>query len=742
MESSEVSLSLSLSEFESKLLRILGSSFPDINYIRSECLAAGYVPYQARGKVWSLLLNDSYLEDDEASVWHSSREELHRIQPLLRDCELITKSHGFDYLAQDILDLVSLFCIRRNVKYHSILTSIVLLLLAPPMKLTRSVASTCFYSLCTNFFPIPQLIPMNQSALFLSQLSHLFRMLLCYHHPSLALHLDGVYPNWEYLAEYDTQSTNSSRNPILTNENLDGMERYIDPTVRSASDDRDPPQQRNSGIVTADMICTIFNGCLPFAQTIILWDWAILTGERYAGLYLAVSLLGLYEATLLAMDGSSIRKWSRQLTDKETWWNPLLTEAGVDPMSIVSPHPKSMNQNCVREDHVAVGSQSAEEEEDEGDEDYYERGHDGCSPERDMLNLVKLAEISAPPSSAHKNTPNIDHHTPSTSTSTSPLNMNHNDEHIMRRTSNSRNNHNVSSLDVFLSLGENDTQHSCTSSTKSWNGDGNVGLNVNNAPTNENEYLPGFSPSKQEDECSEADRDGNANDAFYVRNSNRSATDAVDPVLTSSQDRSVDRDHSTVPQSKTPESSGSGSVVNQSTGSMDTTAMFVHGWILATALLIQRTPTQYRNNLNDMLSWIANKDKDVSMTESQRTVGSHDKTEWPEKAGSGSGSGSRDAGSLGQSSSWNDSNGYKTAGGSAGGTEGTGTSYHSWMRGVGRGLLKAVSESVTPTTKTQDTHAVRPVEPVNLLDSERRACLLVQAAEVSRVCQQRIHRRA
>ena len=42
-------------------------------------------------------------------------------------------------------------------------------------------------------------------------------------------------------------------------------------------------------------------------------DWALLNDDRFAGMYLTASLLGVFSAALLGMSGSEIRLWMQKV---------------------------------------------------------------------------------------------------------------------------------------------------------------------------------------------------------------------------------------------------------------------------------------------------------------------------------------------------------------------------------------------------------------------------------------------
>ena len=192
--------------FIESLKEILSSSFPDLQALRILCTNSGYVPNELRGKVWCLLLQDSFfIEDHEVESWNflQNRCDIENSAELINDVNIISKSYiHLTNLKSDLLSIIGLFCIRRNIRYHSIFCQILLpMLTSSSFPLSRVIASSCFYTLCSNFLPLifnhPKNYIKNQyiEKIFTSWL----RILINYHYPRLGLHLDTVLPSWEQL---------------------------------------------------------------------------------------------------------------------------------------------------------------------------------------------------------------------------------------------------------------------------------------------------------------------------------------------------------------------------------------------------------------------------------------------------------------------------------------------------------------------------------------------------------------
>ena len=71
-----------------------------------------------------------------------------------------------------------------------------------PHRLPRGLAYSCFYALCSKFIPLINL-PNAAFNKALRKLSDWLRLLVVYHFPQVALHLDRVVPAWETIVQVD-----------------------------------------------------------------------------------------------------------------------------------------------------------------------------------------------------------------------------------------------------------------------------------------------------------------------------------------------------------------------------------------------------------------------------------------------------------------------------------------------------------------------------------------------------------
>jgi hypothetical protein len=207
-------------DVQAEIFDAVHSSFPDVVQIRKLIYQAGYVPPQLRGLIWCLLMTGATNEDHEADYYHPTGAELADSSRLNADVDALitrmTSVSGLDLVQcrQDLHDILVLYCVRRQVEYSPLYCS----LLAPLVVTTRgsmprSLASSCFYSLATEFIPIMNLKVsddkfVKNSLLFWGcqagakemsvEVTHSWlRILVGYHSPKVAQHLDRVLLGWE-----------------------------------------------------------------------------------------------------------------------------------------------------------------------------------------------------------------------------------------------------------------------------------------------------------------------------------------------------------------------------------------------------------------------------------------------------------------------------------------------------------------------------------------------------------------
>ena len=164
------------------------------------------------------------------------------------------------------------------------------------------------------------------------------RLLVLYHSPALAHHLDRVQPGWEKptrglsAAENEQKKNRSDLAELEKAYGLDSMEEEAEPDdgtkarscpggggIASASPSMAKAAEPR-GLVPLNWICGLFSGSLPSEQGVILLDWAILNQERFAGVYLFATLLEIFAQFLLQMDGEAIRAWTEEVSEGHKDW--------------------------------------------------------------------------------------------------------------------------------------------------------------------------------------------------------------------------------------------------------------------------------------------------------------------------------------------------------------------------------------------------------------------------------------
>lgn len=164
-------------KYESELLRIITSGFPDVMKLQSLIAANGYIPRDLRGQVWCLLVSGTCSEDQEADFWQSTGMELPNHAEVVSDCEAAIEKcrrRGTTVPAavlkqakSDLVDILVLYCVRRTIPYKPLYCDLLAPMVVGTKPLSRTVASSCFYSLCSEFIPIINL-PVNLTFLLLA----------------------------------------------------------------------------------------------------------------------------------------------------------------------------------------------------------------------------------------------------------------------------------------------------------------------------------------------------------------------------------------------------------------------------------------------------------------------------------------------------------------------------------------------------------------------------------------------
>jgi hypothetical protein len=146
-------------EYEKELESIVDSPYPDLGMLRGTLDKGGYLPSRLRLKILVLLLTGSCHIDDEALNFSATTVEKQFFIDLVPDCEALIDCQKQNYqhpkqLIENISDVVYLYCQRRSLDYKNVYSRIMLSILGTNEDISKSVLSSCFYSLSSNFLPL------------------------------------------------------------------------------------------------------------------------------------------------------------------------------------------------------------------------------------------------------------------------------------------------------------------------------------------------------------------------------------------------------------------------------------------------------------------------------------------------------------------------------------------------------------------------------------------------------------
>jgi hypothetical protein len=364
--------------YEEDVADIVRSPFPRVEDLKNALREGGYVPPRLRGAVWCLLLTGTVTEDHEVAFFQPTGKELQEgaAKSLANDCDAIIKrfaaaasastsatSSSSIHLGQtrsSVYDLLVLYCSRKKIDYNPVYAH----LLAPMLcleqhALSRPQASSCFQALAEDFVPFFKGLRTEMALGHAVNKVHSWtRLLLTYHAPALAQHLDRVLPGWERAARGVSSAESEQRQSRF---DLDALEQAYgladnssskskSKSNDSAASDSEPPQSPSTaaaaaaassssegliasaspqhlrdggsgeGCIPLHWICGMFTGCAPPEQAVLLLDWAIVNQERYAGVYLLVALFEIFSAFLVHMDGAQITAWLEEVSHGGTEW--------------------------------------------------------------------------------------------------------------------------------------------------------------------------------------------------------------------------------------------------------------------------------------------------------------------------------------------------------------------------------------------------------------------------------------
>jgi hypothetical protein len=211
--------------YEHTLLEIITSSFPDVMSLKQTIFEHGYVPIALRAQVWTLILSGNNSDDEEARHFNSSTSTTDVVnkKAMQSDCAALIGNlsnslqwRSGEEMNRDMQDLLSLYCLRRNLAYSSVLGQLMSPLLLTTHTPSRTMASSCFYSLVSSFAPLVNLnvslfvccnslynvmilLSLQTKALEIASgaIHSWLRLALSYHSPAIVQHLDRVLPGWE-----------------------------------------------------------------------------------------------------------------------------------------------------------------------------------------------------------------------------------------------------------------------------------------------------------------------------------------------------------------------------------------------------------------------------------------------------------------------------------------------------------------------------------------------------------------
>lgn len=211
--------------------------------------------------------------------------------------------------------------------------------------MSRGLAYSCFYSLCSKFIPLINL----QTDAFngaLTKLCNWLRLLVVYHYPALAMHLDRVVPGWERIAaDASVSSSKAQAANMASSAGLDDLEAELGFGLGTGSpiggsqgscangtklfttsdafvieSARPVREIADEGLIPLHWICGLFAGSIPPEQACVLWDWILLTENRFAGIYLTAAMLGIFSQSLISMTGSDIKLWMQKVAVGSDDW--------------------------------------------------------------------------------------------------------------------------------------------------------------------------------------------------------------------------------------------------------------------------------------------------------------------------------------------------------------------------------------------------------------------------------------
>jgi hypothetical protein len=278
-------LKMTSADFERKVEEMVIASFVDVPLLRSLLLEGGYVPSQCRAQVWCLLLTGSCTSFEDPELGDTQRlstlaSELRNHGLLLTDCQAVVNKDNVaagSMLQEDLQDILILYCTRREREYSSVLCNLLTPLLSAPNPFSKEMASSCFYSLASEFAPLLSLDYASMDTA-LGTVHSWLRLLVVYHSPAVAQHLDRALPGWELAAALPVSGDHAD---METDMNTDATDGTADDRTWSEKGPQKGKEEKWG--IPLNWVCGAFSGSLPAEQCCFLLDWAIVSKQRYAG---------------------------------------------------------------------------------------------------------------------------------------------------------------------------------------------------------------------------------------------------------------------------------------------------------------------------------------------------------------------------------------------------------------------------------------------------------------------------
>ena len=197
---------LLMDNYEAQLEAFVLSGSNDLKQLRRLLMDGGYVPAKLREKLWLLLLTGQRSSSSEISS-ASTEEPSRRLDDsfngdILVDCDAVIAKYEASSaslavrrseLRELMHDVLSSVCRNNEIEYSHLHCTLLTPLLADSYICSPASTRACFYHLASRFSPF---VCLQESAMEVAfdTVHAWLRLLLTYHNPGLAQHLDRVLP--------------------------------------------------------------------------------------------------------------------------------------------------------------------------------------------------------------------------------------------------------------------------------------------------------------------------------------------------------------------------------------------------------------------------------------------------------------------------------------------------------------------------------------------------------------------